>query len=415
MDLYKHQKDLLELDPHKRLIAFGCGAGKTRAVLSLIEGKTLVIAPKTQVLDKTWERECKKMGIKPKLTVISKEQFKKMWANKGRTFLDTDTLIVDESHFAMGVLPATKQKKGVKLPKTSQIYESLLEFIKEVKPKRLYFASATPLPQPMALYALATLFGEKWDYFKFRSTFYVQVPRLGWDVWLPKKDDASKDRLLKTAKKFGSFGRLEDFFDVPDQVHKEIFVGETPAQTKKMKDLRLFYPDALSLLGKTHQLEQGIFEGEFVDENKYREIEELADEFPKLLVFARYTAQIDHLAEKLKKTFKYKDILVLDGRTIDRRSLLQQAEDPTKQTIVIAQSQVSTGYELPSFRCTIFASQSYSFVDYEQALGRTQRANHISKNVYVYLLSGKVDKAVLKCVKLKKDFNERLFIEEQDV
>lgn len=407
MKLYEHQQKVIKENPQKRLIAFGCGGGKTRTVLELAKGKgrILIVAPKTQVQDRTWEREAVKMGVALPMTVVSKEAFKK---NKPAC----DVLVLDESHFAMGVLPSTKQVKRVKVPKTSQIYQDILEYIREVKPSYIYMASATPLPQPMALYAMATLFGAKWDYFKFREAFYVQVPRLGWDVWLPKKDKKSKDHLLKLAKQFGTFGRLEDFFDVPEQTHKTVDVGETAEQKKSLRELRLMYPDPLSQLGRRHQLEQGIFENEMVAQNKLDEVFELAKEFPKLLVFAKYTKQIDFLQFALQVKFPDRSIWVLDGRTNARGVLLRLAEE-SADCIVIAQSQVSTGYELPSFRCTVFASMSYSFVDYEQALGRTLRANRLAKNVYVYLLAGDVDKAVLKCVQGKRDFNERLFIEGQ--
>lgn len=65
MTFYKHQQDLIDMDPVKRLVAFGCGAGKTRAVGELCRrdgGSVLVVAPKTQVQDRTWEREAEKMG-----------------------------------------------------------------------------------------------------------------------------------------------------------------------------------------------------------------------------------------------------------------------------------------------------------------------------------------------------------------
>lgn len=431
MNLYNHQKKVIEENPLKKLIAFGCGGGKTRTVLELSEGKILVIAPKTQVLDKTWEREAKKMGRDFDMTVISKEQFKKKWSDVqgGITVtkewfgnsqnitvpidLVADTLIIDESHFAVGVTPATRYRKKVEIPKASQIFEMLETYIKTVRPKRLYLASATPMPQPMALYAIARLFGHEWDYFKFRRAFYTYIPKIGRGVWIPKKDKATEEKLLTYAKKFGAFGKLEDFFDVPEQTHKDITVGLSPEQKKYMKQLPLLYPDPLVRVGKRHQLEQGFFEGTMVPENKTDEIVSLCNEFKKVLIFARYTAHVDHIYDTLKKRWPRRSIFKLTGATDDRRQLLSDAE-LFDDSIVVAQSQISTGYELPSFRCTIFASQSYSFVDYEQALGRTLRANHLAKNVYVTLVSDEIDKQVLKNVRAKQDFNEKLFANEME-
>lgn len=409
MNWYKHQKDLISANPSRRLVAFGCGAGKTRTVLQLAKNKggtALVVAPKTQVLDRTWEREAEATGIDVPMTVLSKEQFKKGAPR-------ADILILDESHFAMGVLPATRYRNKVEVPRTSQIFDAVEAWIRDNRPRALYLCSATPFPQPMALYAVARLFGEDVDYFAFRRKFYSYVPSIGRGVWVPRRDAESEQLLKVAALKFGTFGRLEDFFDVPPQVHKPVTVGLSTTQKRALKELPLEFPDPLVRVGKRHQVEQGQLGGQEWDEYKTLEVEQLAREFDKLLVFAKYTAQLDRLAAALRKKFPRRDVLVLDGRTADRRALLALAEDRDRKTIVVAQSQVSTGYELPSFRCTVFASMSYSFVDYEQALGRTQRANNISRNLYVYLLAGEVDAAVLKCVQGKRDFNEALYADGQ--
>lgn len=407
--LYKHQQDLLDAGHTQRLVAFGCGAGKTRAVLELcrkVGGDILVVAPKTQVQDQTWEREAVKMGWNAPMTVISKESFKKHAPKR-------DILVIDEAHFAAGVLAQTRYKDKIEIPRTSQVFESVVAYVKMHKPKAVYLATATPFPSPMALWAYARIFGEDWDYFAFRRKFYIFVPNIGRGVWLPKRDEESKALLQALAGKFSSFGRLEDLFDVPPQVDKDVHVGLSGKQKRFGKGLPLIWPDPLIRIGKSHQLEQGILDGDEFEEWKSDEIIELAKEFDKLLVFARYTGHIDMLEKKLRKTFKKKDILVLDGRTRDRRELIEKAEDKKRSTIVIAQSQVSTGYELPSFRCTIFASMSYSYIDYEQARGRTLRANALAKNVYVHLTAGDIDKRVLVCVREKRDFNERLFAKEE--
>lgn len=407
MNWYRHQQELIDMAPSRRLVAFGCGAGKTRMVLRLAGdqgGTVLVVAPKTVVLDRTWEREMLATGIEVPLTVVSKERFKK-------GVPAADVLVLDEGHFALGVSPMTRYRNKVEVPKASQIFEEILKWIAVNRPKAVYICSATPFPQPMALWACAELLGGQFDidYFAFRRKFYFYVPSIGRGVWLPRRDGQSVQLLLALARKFGSFGRLEDFFDVPEQTFKDVEVGLTPAQARAIKGLPLLYPEPVVLVGKRHQAEQGLSDDGPLDENKASEILELAREFPKLLVFARFTRQIDDISSKLAQKLKKRRILVLDGRTKDRRVLLRMAEDPDEETVVVAQSQVSAGYELPSYRCTVFASVSYSFVDYQQALGRTQRANNISKNVYVHLLAGPIDRAVLACVRGKQEFNEALF------
>lgn len=409
MELYRHQQDMIERNPAKMGLAFGCGMGKTRTALHLAGGKgrVLVAAPKTTVLSRTWERELEATGLEVPLMVTSKERFK-----KGAP--PADVLVLDEAHCFLGVTAATRYRNKVEVPRTSQLFEETLRWVQQHRPKAIYLCSATPIPQPMAVWAAARLFGHDWDYFAFRRRFYAFVPNIGRGVWLPKKDRQAEAELRALASKFWTFCRMEDAFDVPDQLNKEVGTGMSVAQVKTLREVPLLFPDPLVRVGKRHQVEQGMFEGDAFEEYKTAEVAELAEEFPKVLVFAKYTQQIDRMAEKLKKAFKNKDILVLDGRTKDRQQLLVQAEKQERETIVIAQSQVSSSYELPSFRCTVFASMSYSFVDYEQALGRTQRANRISKNAYVYLLAGDVDRAVYECVKHKKDFSELLYSQQNE-
>lgn len=61
----------------------------------------------------------------------------------------------------------------------------------------------------------------------------------------------------------------------------------------------------------------------------------------------------------------------------------------------------------------IFYSDSYSYKVMEQASGRIDRANTPYRDLYYYRMQSeaKIDKAVSKALKDKKDFNEKIFIE----
>lgn len=406
MKNYSHQTNLIAENPLKKGIFWGTGSGKTRTALQLAEGKVLVICPKTQREDKTWERELQKLNVPLDLTVLSKEDFKK----KLHTLPYFDTIIGDEAHTLCGVTPFTRQRNKVKIPKVSQIFEALDWYVRNFTPKRLYLVTATPIPQPMAVWGASKLLGHKMDFVQFRKQFYIEINMRGRQLWLPRKDDNSKNVLASIVQKIGVTGRLTDWFDVPEQTHKNIMVGMTKEQSKKIDELELLYPDPIVLIGKKHQLEQGIFEGQFLPQNKFEQIEELADEFGKILVFCKYTRQIEEL-EKYLKAQKRK-VLTLTGKTQKRRDLMVSAEQEGP-CVVIAQAQVSAGYELPSYRCTIFCSKSYSFVDHDQSLGRTLRANNLQKNLYITLHSGDIDVAVSDSVENKKDFSERIYAEKR--
>lgn len=398
--LYDHQKKIIDADPKKCGIFLGTGGGKTRVALMLATGRTLIIMPKTQMLDGNWQREHRKIlesGITPNITAISKEQFKKESSTLGRF----DTVIIDEAHTVLGATPNVRYKNRVAIPKTSQIFEAVKEYIERTKPSRVYLVTATPARNPMCIWAAGVLLGKTWGWEAFRRMFYVKLPMPGREVWQPKKDAVSRERLAALTAKLGYVGRLEDWFDVPEQTDREVHCPLTAEEQKRIRELPLEYPDPLVLIGKTHQVEQG--------EVKLDAIEDLLEEFGKVVVFARYLAQIERIKEHFaKKTTVY----TLTGATKDRKEVIASAEK-SKGCLFIAQCQVSSGYQLPSFRCMIFASIDYSMVNYTQARGRILRADHLEKNLYVHLHSGEIDIAVLNCMKEHRSFDEVLYAQKR--
>lgn len=429
-NLYTHQQAIIDDDPKKCGLFLGTGSGKTRTALLLARGNTLVIAPKTQVEDGNWIREYKdalktqfEMAgrsdiFKPpteKLTVISKEGFRRDHATLPRF----DTVIVDEAHTCLGVTPNTKQRKGIVTPRTSQLFEALETFLERTQPERLYLCTATIVKSPMTVWGACKLLmtNHYWgieNFYAFREKFYTKLPMPGRDVWVPKRDDKSKDNLAAVVKELGYTGRLQDFFDVPEQTFITKHIELTAAQKKRIKELPLEYPDPLVLIGKKLQVENGILNGdefnapESFENGKIDKILELAEEFPRMIVFCKYRAQLAAIDEVLSAE-GYRTAL-LHGDIQDRGGLIAYANKQT-DCIFICMAQISAGWELPTYPVVVYASRTYSWVDYEQSLGRVQRANNIKKNLYVHLVvKGGVDEAVDKVLANKADFNERLYI-----
>ena len=406
MKLYNHQQEIINADPKKIGLFLGTGSGKSATALTLSQGKTLVVCPKILRDDKTWQRNLEKLGKKLNLTVLSKEEFKRDWG----TLPKFDTVILDEVHTLTGITPTIKWVKKVPQPKTSQMYEACVNYLNKHAPERLYLLTATPTRNAMSVYGLGKMLGRTWDFYQFRSIFYMPVMMNFREIWMPKKDIQTQEKLAKLVKELGHTGRLEDWFDVPEQTHKIVNIELTLEQKKKLKELPLEFPDPLVLVGKKHQVEQGVLKGNQFEPSqsfstgKLEAIEDLYEEFGKVLVFAKYTEQI----EQIKKHFKDFPVFSITGATKDRGLVIQMAEN-SPHCIIIVQSTISAGYELPSFRCTIFASESYSIVDYVQSLGRTLRANNLQKNLYIYLVAGEIDKAIRKAIDLKEDFSEAIY------
>ena len=416
--LYDHQKRIIEENKLKCGLFMGTGAAKTRTALHLAEGKTLIICPKQQREDKTWQRNAEKFDIKIDMAVISKEDLRSTW----EILPAYDTVIIDECHNNFGVSPETRQRHGVQIPRTSQIFEATLCYLKKFPPKRLYLCSATPVGKPMNMWAIATILGEKWNFFDFRNKYYYEVRMGQRRIWLPRKDEVTKERLAMLVKRFGYTGGLNDFFDVPEQTHREVQIELTESQKKALKELSLNEADPLVKRARARTIENGVLYGKKVEAISDREdvmssntvifpskkvdyILERAIEFPKLLIFANYTAQIHEIARILRE--EGYTVSTLTGSTKDRTTLIEDAEK-SKEHIVIAQSSISSGYELPSFPCVIYASKSWRYVDYEQSLGRVLRSNHLKKNLYIHLIVKGCDSDCHKAIMSGQDFQEKL-------
>lgn len=425
--LYEHQRAIIETDPRRTGLFLGTGSGKTRTALMLARGRTLVICPKTQYEDKNWEREYKQMHGRieggritsegnlvvdyriESLTVISKETFRRDHATLSRF----DTVIVDEAHTCLGVTPNTRQRKRQIIPRASQLYETLYAFLERTSPERLYLCTATIMRSPMTVWAASQLLGHSLDFYEWRKTYYTQLPMPGREVYAPRTDSDTKDRLAAVVRSLGHVGRLEDFFDVPDQTFKTDHVALTPKQTARIRALRTEFPDPIVQIGKRHQVENGVLSGdefnalEVFDNGKIDKILEYALEFPRMVVFAKYRAQIDAIHTAVTKAGH--KAWTLTGDTKDRGALLAQA-NAAPSGVFIAQAQISAGWELPTYPVMIFASRTYSFVDEDQAIGRIHRANALKKNLYIRLVvKGGIDEAVDKSLANKQDFNERLY------
>lgn len=427
MTLYKHQQNIVDDDPKKTLLALGTGAGKTRTALTLARGRTLVICPKTQRDDENWQREDWTMGLdsseKTKLThlvVMSKEEFRKGWSDDRETAdyrlqHHFDTVIIDEAHTVLGVTPQTRQKKGILYPKTSRLFESLKGFLETCEPKRLYLITATIEKSPLTVWGAGVLLGKcSYDSFlQFRNIYYIKLPMPGREIYVPKSNDETKERLATFVKSLGYTGRLCDYFDVPPQTFHNEYVELTAKQKKRITEMKTEYPDPIVQIGKRLQIENGVLKGDEYNEpetfpnQKLEKLKDYGVEFPQMIVFVKYTQQIKDIKDMFIK--EGKKVFVLDGSTKDRGMMFDEIKT-CENYVFICQSQISAGWEIPECPVMIFASMSYSLVDRVQAEGRILRANHLKNNLFITLIAkGGVDEAVYKSITNKKDFSEVIY------
>jgi hypothetical protein len=418
MDLYQHQKDIIKDSPDKKGLFLGTGSGKTRTALCLAKGKTLVICPKTQKEDENWERELKKMGAELELVVISKETFRRDWKTIGYF----NTVIVDEAHTVLGVTPNVKYKNKKPYPKTSQLFEALQGYIDMHNPEKIYLATATIVKNPFTVWGAGVILGE-WSsgtecFYKFRDIYYFKIPMGRREVWVPKRDQETKVRLAGVVNRLGYVGQLSDYFDVPHQTFKNELIEVSTKQKEMMKQAVLEYPEPLVAIGKINQIENGVLAGdefnapESFPNGKQDKIIDYSYQFPKMIVFCRYTRQIEDLEKALNK--EGKSVYTMTGQTKDRGELIEKLNN-SDEYVFIVQAQISAGWELPECPVMVFASRTYSIVDYEQAKGRILRANNLKKNLYINLISkSKVDLAIHSALVNKRDFNDKMYEYEKE-
>lgn len=420
---YDHQLKIWKDDPKWCLLALGTGGAKTITALGMAKGTTLIIAPKQQVLDRTWENNLEKLEKPLSINVISKEAFRRDW----ESLAYYETVIVDECHYMMGVTADTKTKNGYQIPKTSQMFDALYKYIKKRQPERFYMLSATPVSKPMNAWAIGRILKKDWDFFNFRETYYIQRKMGHRVIWLPRNTEALRQRLADTVKRLGYTGDLTDWFDVPDQIHKTVYFDLTAGQKSAMRHLDETVADPMAKRSYQRTVENGIlYEDTLVEDEKGDRmvrntlyypsqkddyILERAQEFKKLLIFANYTGQIIHMRDLLEKE-GYK-VYTLTGSTKDRANVVKSAESD-ESCIVIAQTSISSGYELKSINCVIFASKSYLCRDYVQGLGRVLRSDALKKNLYIHLvLKGGTDEDCHKAILSGMDFQEKIMSNEK--
>lgn len=389
--LYSYQKELLEKNPPRWLLAWGTGTGKTRTAITLANknaGTALVVCPKS--LKENWHREIQKWNKATKFTVLSKEEFKKYYKDLGHF----DAFIGDEAHYWGNA--------------RSQLYEATKKFIIDNNIKFRWFLTATPyLSTPWNIFNLAALLGIHWNWAGFDRKFFYRIP-MGRKM-IPKVRPNMEEEVAKLVNSIGSTVRLEDVAEVPEQTFDTKFFSLTKDQEKGIKEIE--ESNFIAKFTRQHQIENGGFYDEYIGDtlfetSKEEYIDSLLEEHKKIAIFCRYNLQIEMLRMHLE--IGNTPIYIINGDVGDKDSIVQ-AVNKSEKCIVLINAACSEGYELPSIGVIVYASLSFSLKDYVQSQGRFLRANALKKNLYIHLVSGEVDEAVYDAIMKKQDFHMEIF------
>jgi len=408
LELYAHQKELLDKNPAKHLICFGTGLGKSLTSMELANKNrcsvVFVVCPKS--LKEKWQRDLDAFHWKDyacaEYRVISKEEFRKDWDK-----LDPcDALIIDEAHYFSGL--------------TSLMSKSLTKYIKKWNTNYIWLLTATPyMSTPWNIYTLARHLGYEWSYGAFNEKFFTH--RYVGQRLIPVVKDGIEDEIARLVKVIGTTAKMEDCFDIPEQIFETEWIALSSGQKKKIKEVENAETLPITRFTKVHQVENGSLKSdgyapdEFIDNLKNERILDLVETNDKVAIFCRYNLQIDGLEKLIKENIKDKNVYIIRGGVKNRDEVVQSVEKDDK-CVVIINSACSEGYELPSIGIIVFASLSFSYKDYEQGCGRFLRANKLKKNVFIHLVSSTpehdgVDEAVYASIMKKQDFSLAIYSE----
>ncbi len=404
IELKPHQEEIVEMNPPRALIPDKTGTGKTIIGIALADKnckRCLVVTIKDNV--EKWENEIIKYSSNPEIyAVVSKETFKKYYNELpvyvGVKITNFDGVIWDECHHVAGA--------------KSQLSKAFAKWLKTNDIKYRWLMSATPLTANwLSIQVLANHLGHNINYYKFMRTFFYEIKMGGRMVWKqnPKKEGQLQELIKRLA--LGRMVTMDDIAKVPEQKNITEYFHMTPQQKEAI--VGLMDSDYIVRWTKTHQIENGTLKGNEYEPAKTFQcfksfrIWELARAHPKIAIFCRYNAQIEMIKNDLSRE-GYR-IYVINGANQDRHSTVQAIE-ADERCVVLINTACGTGYELPSIGVIVFASLSFSYLDYEQSRGRFLRVNKLKENTYYHLVTkGGVDEDVYDCIMDKKDFYIKLY------
>lgn len=405
MELRPHQVKAVKESPNIWGLWFRMRVGKTPTAIRLATSRVdsaLVICPKQ--LSEQWAREIKTWNDRDdfKFHIISRDQFRRDW-NK---LPYCQAIIVDECHRAFGNYK-------------SKLFKAGESYLKKHGIKHLWLLTGTPFTsQSWSIFSYGKLMGKNWDWYQWKSAFFYDVKMGRRMIPLPKKGMDGK--LQEILKKIGTVVDLKDVAEIPDDDNILEYFDLNADQKRCIAGLNDTTPIVQYI--HTHELESGVLKSDGYGEelqikcNKDARLLELVEENDKIVIVARYLAQLDKY-EKLLSDCNKKIFIIKGGTKIPASEVALEAEKHHK-AIVLVQSDTCEGYSLKSFNVMVFTSLSYSFVNYDQSKFRIKAAEKNIPCTYIHFLTrdktvksmGKsMDQAVYDSVSNKQDFSFGLF------
>lgn len=412
MKLYDYQKRYLNTLPKNCIMAADLGTGKTIMSLAHWErhnsgNPLLVVAPAAKIRTMDWEAETERWFGEdmPNVTFISYEKLRMMdkdtkrprhWQFTGkRNGGVVYDVIADECHALKN--PQSKQSKAVyEIVKSGGMFVGL---------------SGTPMPNGWIDFAgYSKLFNFVGGITEFKKRYCIYQDYKGFPELVKYiNTDELEEQLNAVAFRL----TRAEADELPDRQMLPVNIQMNSRSHKYYTTCKLLRKDPRTeeLLDSAPRLLSVLRQGT-TDSRIDNLVSIASDTSDNMIVFYNYISERKAILKALSKV-PGKTILRYDGEEHDT---LPVSDANISDTILVAHyKSASTGLNLQWANVTVYFSPTYSYQEFEQSIGRTHRNGQTKKCLY-YLFNVKstVDKDIWRCLREKKDFNERLWAESEE-
>ena len=238
----------------------------------------------------------------------------------------------------------------------------------------------------------------------------------------------SMDELIK--KEYGIAYRVtkEEALDLPEQVFKTVLLEFEPKEKKLYDQLKkesfaelesggqITATTVLTKLLRLQQLTGGFLvadeatKPELVSEAKINALEDIIDDYvigesKKLVIFARFRAELDIIEKLIKKKKIQYGMIYGDIPQADRGDIVKDFQENPDTKVIICQIQCAgLGITLTAASTCVYYSVDFNYANYAQSLARIHRIGQRNSCTYIHLtVKGTVDEKVLKALAGKEE------------
>lgn len=412
IELYKFQEDYLRGLPRSHIFAADTGTGKTFMALAHYDRHSylkplLILAPASKVNTGDWERDIKQYfagRMVPEYHIYSYEKFARnttqkqyqmtkslgIWSDWAKQYQASGfAMICDEVHKAKN----PQSNTGTRVWQTSRMASQFIGL------------SATPLPNGwIDAINYFKIFGLTKNKTEFKRTYVDEVNYRGFPEIRGYHREGELTRLWNSiAKPLAKDNALDlpPIVTVPVSLPTPKLYFRVQAE-RIINDKFLDNPSAL-----LHALRQAVIEP------KLKWLDDFLDGVgDNVVIFYNYKEEREQILALIKRKYNDRQVFRQDG---------EKHEIPAKpdwggleRTITLAQYQSgSTGIELTYAATTVYFSPTYSYSNYEQSIGRTNRNGQTKKmTLYMLCAPSSVERDIWGALREKKDFQAKQWVLE---